>query len=62
MPRPGKIVMADSGTLFLNEIESMPLAIQGKMLRVLEDRKVPPLGASENVHVDLRVMPRATCR
>ena len=54
--RPGKIVMADGGTLFLNEIESMPLAIQGKMLRVLEDRKVRALGASENVHVDLRVI------
>lgn len=53
--RTGLIESADRGTLFLDEIESMPAAIQAKLLRVLEEREVAPLGGAPR-HVDLRVL------
>ena len=52
--KTGKILAAHGGTLFLNEIESLSLAIQVKLLRMMEDRKVSPPGANQSVHVDLR--------
>jgi two-component system C4-dicarboxylate transport response regulator DctD len=54
--RTGRIQYADRGTLFLDEIESMPLAIQVKLLRVLQDRKVLPLGSNVEEAVDMRVI------
>ena len=54
--RVGRIEYADRGTLFLDEIESMPPALQVKMLRVLQERLVEPLGANRAVPVDLRVV------
>lgn len=54
--KTGKILAAHGGTLFLNEIESLSLAIQVKLLRMMEDRKVSPPGANQSVHVDLRVI------
>ncbi|GGD98271.1 Fis family transcriptional regulator [Aureimonas endophytica] len=54
--RIGRIEHADRGTLFLDELESMPPALQVKLLRVLEAREVAPLGVNETRSVDLRVV------
>jgi len=53
---PGKIVQADNGTLFLDEIGDMPLSLQARLLRVLEEKEVVPLGGHAPVSVDLRVI------
>src|SRR3954471_6990063 len=52
--RPGKIEHANGGTLFLDEIDSMPQAMQGKLLRVLQERSVERLGSNQTITVDLR--------
>ncbi|MFU1915359.1 sigma-54-dependent transcriptional regulator [Bordetella avium] len=54
--RIGRIEYASGGTLFPDEIESMPLTVQVKLLRVLETRQVTPLGTNEVRKVDLRVV------
>lgn len=54
--RIGRIEHADGGTLFLDELESMPPALQVKLLRVLEAREITPLGVNETRAVDLRVV------
>jgi transcriptional regulator with PAS, ATPase and Fis domain len=55
-PRQGLFGMADGGTIFLDEISEMPLALQAKLLRVLEDRSVRPLGADRSSQRDVRVI------
>jgi transcriptional regulator of acetoin/glycerol metabolism len=54
--RRGKILQADKGTLFLDEIGDMPLALQARLLRVLDSRRVTPLGAEESVEVDFQLV------
>ncbi|EWS52928.1 Acetoin catabolism regulatory protein [Methylibium sp. T29] len=54
--RRGKVLEADRGTLFLDEIGDMPLALQARLLRVLDERKVTPLGAEETVDVDFQLV------
>ena len=54
--KTGLIESADGGTLFLDEIGEMPLHIQVKLLRVLQDMKVRPVGAKDEVQVDIRVI------
>jgi len=52
----GKIVQAHGGTLFLDEIGDMPLHLQARLLRVLEEREVIPLGGEVPVKVDIRLI------
>jgi two-component system C4-dicarboxylate transport response regulator DctD len=54
--RIGKIEHANGGTLLLDEIESMPMAMQIKLLRILQERKVERLGSNEETPVNLRVV------
>jgi DNA-binding NtrC family response regulator len=52
----GLLQAATDGTLFLDEIGDMPLTLQAKLLRVLEDKKVRPLGATEEIPIDVRIV------
>jgi two-component system response regulator FlrC len=54
--QPGKFELANGGTLLLDEISEMPLALQAKLLRVLQEREVERVGAKEPVAVDVRVI------
>lgn len=54
--RVGKIECADKGTLFLDEIGEMPLAMQAKLLRVLQEKSFSPVGSNEEKKVDLRIV------
>jgi transcriptional regulator of acetoin/glycerol metabolism len=54
--RRGKIAQADGGTLFLDEIGDMPLELQARLLRVLEERQVTPLGSEEVITVDFQLL------
>jgi transcriptional regulator of acetoin/glycerol metabolism len=52
----GKILQADGGTLFLDEIGDMPLHLQARLLRVLEEREVTPLGGEKPVKVSIKLV------
>ena len=54
--RQGKFELANGGTLFLDEIGDLPLAAQAKLLRVLQERKVQPLGGKKEVLIDVRIV------
>jgi len=54
--REGKFRLADGGTLFLDEIGDMPLALQSKLLRVLQEQEIEPLGSDRVERVDVRVI------
>ena len=54
--RPGKLQLAQGGTLLLDEIGEMPLALQPKLLRVLQEREFYPLGENRPVKIDVRVI------
>jgi len=52
----GKFQKADGGTLFLDEVGDMSLRTQSKVLRVLEEQRVEPVGSNQTLHVDVRVI------
>jgi transcriptional regulator of acetoin/glycerol metabolism len=54
--RRGKIMQSDGGTLFLDEIADMPLDLQARLLRVLDERQVTPLGTEETLPVDFQLI------
>jgi len=54
--REGKFAAADGGTLFLDEVSDMPLHLQAKLLRVLQEQEIEPLGANRVIKVDVRVI------
>ena len=54
--RRGKILQADGGTLFLDEIGDMPLDLQARLLRVLDERRVTPLGSEDTQPVDFQLV------
>ncbi|MGC8870992.1 MAG: sigma-54-dependent transcriptional regulator [Brevinematia bacterium] len=54
--KKGKIEIADKGTLFLDEIGDMPLNLQSKLLRVLQERTLQRLGSNKNISVDVRLI------
>ncbi len=58
---PGKIECANGGTLFLDEIGDMPMSLQAKLLRFLQERTIEPVGGRNPVSVDVRVVSATNC-
>ncbi|WP_031357717.1 sigma-54-dependent transcriptional regulator [Caballeronia sordidicola] len=54
--RPGRFAQANGGTLFLDEIGDLPLNMQAKLLRAIQERVVTPLGGERNVSIDVRII------
>jgi transcriptional regulator with PAS, ATPase and Fis domain len=54
--KPGRFQEADGGTIFLDEIGDLPLSLQAKLLRVIEDREFYPLGSRKITKVDVRII------
>ena len=55
-PNKGLLRAADKGTVLLDEISEMPVALQAKLLRVIQEKRVMPIGSSQEVAVDVRII------
>jgi PAS domain S-box-containing protein len=54
--KPGRFALAKGGSIFLDEVESLPMSVQVKLLRVLQEREFEPLGGTTPVKADVRVI------
>lgn len=54
--KDGRFLQADGGTIFLDEINNLPLFMQMKLLRVIQEREIRPLGGSRDITVDVRII------
>ncbi len=54
--QPGKFEVAEGGTVFIDELGELPLPVQGKLLRVLQDREFERVGGTQTVQVDVRIV------
>ncbi|TRZ46110.1 sigma 54-interacting transcriptional regulator [Robertkochia solimangrovi] len=54
--RKGRFQLADKGTIFLDEIGELPLNLQPKLLRVIQEREFEPVGSSETIKIDVRII------
>jgi len=54
--KPGLFQAADGGTLFLDEVADLPLAMQVKLLRAIQEKTIRPVGATSELHVDVRIL------
>ncbi len=54
--KKGKFLVANSGTIFLDEIGDMPLTMQAKLLRVLQEKEIEPVGGLKTIKIDVRVI------
>src|SRR5436305_1289073 len=52
----GKVESADGGTVFLDEIGEMPLDLQVRVLRLIQDHEIEKVGASNSIHIDVRII------
>ncbi len=59
--KPGKFELANRGTILLDEVSEMPSRLQAKLLRVLQEREIDPLGGLRPVPVDVRVIATTNC-
>jgi two-component system response regulator AtoC len=59
--RIGKFELANEGTLFLDELTEMPIALQSKLLRVLQDNTVERLGSNRRIPLDIRIVAATNC-
>jgi DNA-binding NtrC family response regulator len=53
---PGKFELANGGIIFLDEIAELPLNLQVKLLRILQEKEVTPLGSSKPIHIDVQII------
>jgi len=54
--KQGLLAVADQGTLFLDEIGDLPVDLQAKLLRALQEREIKPVGATDRTHIDVRII------